>query len=539
MDRSSGEAQPWLGRGAALITIATAISRLTGLIRVVVVAYAMGATFLTDTYNSANTAPNLVFELLAAGVLTSVFVPTFVDNIVKGKEKDTWDAGNAMTSVALVALIGISLLVMLLAPAIMRLLLLGRTEDHSDAVAVGTDLLRLFAPQIIFYGVGMIMTGALHAHRRFGMAAVAPIFNNVVVIGVYLTYAAMRGDAPPSVDSVTSAQIWVLGAGTTLGVVAMTLCLVPSLRRLGWRFRFRPDLRHPSVARGARLGAWALGYAGGYQAGLIVVVILANRIQGGVAGYQWAYTFFYLPHALFGVPIFNVLFTAMAEHEAKGEREAVSERLGQGLAMLGFILIPVATGLAVLAYAVSTITLDYGVMNQSGADLVAKIMIGFAPGLPFYSAFLVFTRGFYAIGDARTPALVNLATVALTTAMGTVAFFALPQGWEIAGLAFGHSAGFLIGALVLGTLLRRRLGTVRSLASVPTFLRQIFSAALAGVAMTVVVSLFDTAFKGQALAAVVLAAGLGAVVYASVAIATGAREPARLLALARSFRGRR
>jgi putative peptidoglycan lipid II flippase len=539
MDRSTGETQPWMGRGAALITIATAISRLTGLMRVVVVAYAMGATFLTDTYNSANTAPNLVFELVAAGVLTSVFVPTFVDHIVKGKEKDTWEAGNAMTSVALVALIGISLLVMLLAPAIMRLLLVGRAEDQAEAVAVGTDLLRLFAPQIIFYGVGMIMTGALHAHRRFGMAAVAPIFNNVVVIGVYLIYAAMRGESAPSIDSVTSAQIWVLGAGTTLGVVAMTLCLVPSLRRLGWHFRFRPDVRHPSVTRGARLGAWALGYAGGYQAGLIVVLILANRIQGGVAGYQWAYTFFYLPHALFGAPIFNVLFTAMAEHEAKGQRTAVAERLKQGLAMLGFILVPVATGLAVLAYAISTTTLDYGVMNRSGVDLVARVMIGFAPGLPFYSAFLVFTRGFYAIGDARTPALVNLATVGLTTAIGAAAFFALPSGWEVAGLAFGHSAGFLVGAVVLGALLRRRLGAQSPLADLPVLLRHVLSAAVAGVAMTGVVSFFDTGVKEQALAAIALGAVVGALLYTGVAVAVGAGEPARLLALTRSFRGRR
>ncbi len=539
MERPSAETQPWMGRGAALITLATAVSRLTGLIRIVVVAYAMGATFLTDTYNSANTAPNLVFELLAAGVLTSVFVPTFVDHIVKGKERDTWEAGNAMTSVALLALVGISLLVMLFAPAIMRLLLVGRTEDRADAVAVGTDLLRLFAPQIIFYGVGMIMTGALHAHRRFGMAAVAPIFNNVVVIGVYLAYASMRGDSPPSVDSVTSSQIWVLGAGTTLGVVAMTLCLLPSLHRLGWRFRFRPDVRHPSVTRGARLGAWALGYAGGYQAGLIAVLILANRIQGGVAGYQWAYTFFYLPHALFGVPIFNVLFTAMAEHEAKGEREALSERLRQGLAMLGFILVPVATGLAVLAHAVSTMTLDYGVMNQSGVDLVAKIMIGFAPGLPFYSAFLVFTRGFYAIGDARTPALVNLATMALTTVIGAAAFFALPHGWEVAGLALGHSAGFFVGASVLGTLLKKRLGTRRSLVDIQTFMGQVFSAAVAGVAMTLIVDLFDTSVKEQAVAAAVLGAIVGTVVYTGVALATGAREPGRLLAVARSLKDRR
>ena len=447
-----------LARGAALITVATAVSRVTGFIRVVVVAAAMGTTFLANTYQTANTAPNVVFELVAAGVLTSIFVPTFVSYLVKGREQEGWQAANALASAALVALVALSLVVAALAPWIMKLLTIGVADPglRSREVALGATFLRLFAPQIAFYGAGMIMTGALHAHRRFALPAIAPILNNVVVICVYLGYAAMRGQRDPSVTGITDAEVFLLGAGTTAGVIAMTLCLVPQLRRLGWRFRFKLDLSHPAVRKGARLGVWALGYAGGYQAGLIVVLLLANKVEGGVAAYQWAYTFFYLPHALFAIPLFHVLFTAMSEHVARDEAGRFLERLRDGLGMLAFLLLPLSAFLFVVADGLTRLTLEYGVMTETGAEQVAVVLVAFVVGLPTYSAFLVYTRAFYAFGEVKTPALINAASVAAASIFGALFFFALPDEAAVAGLALGHSLGFALGLLLIARAFGRR-----------------------------------------------------------------------------------
>ena len=452
-----------LARGAALITIATAVSRLTGFVRVIVVAAAMGTTFLANTYQTANTAPNVVFELVAAGVLTSIFVPTFVGYLVKGQEEEGWDAANALASVALVALVALSLFVAALAPWIMRLLTIGVTDPQlrSEEVALGATFLRLFAPQIAFYGAGMIMTGALHAHRRFALPAIAPILNNVVVIGVYLAYAAMRGGRDPSVSGITDAEVFLLGAGTTAGVIAMTVCLVPQLARLGWRARFNFDLSHPAVRRGARLGVWALGYAGGYQAGLIVVLLLANKVEGGVAAYQWAYTFFYLPHALFAIPVFHVLFTAMSEHIARDESAQFMGRLRDGLGMLAFLLLPLSAFLLVVADGLTQLTLQYGVMTEAGADQVAIVLIAFVVGLPTYSAFLVYTRAFYAFGEVKIPALVNAASVAASSVFGALFFLLLPDRAAVAGLALGHSLGFALGSLLISRAFARRWSSPR------------------------------------------------------------------------------
>ena len=527
-----------LARGAAATTVATAISRLTGFIRVVVVAGAMGTTFLANTYQTANTAPNVVFELVAAGVLTSVFVPTFVEYLVRGERDEGWRAANALSSVALLGLIALALVIGLCAPLIMRALTLGVANDRlrADEIALGSTFLRLFAPQIVFYGVGMIMTGALHAHRRFALPAVAPIFNNAVVIVVYLSYAFMRGDRPPSVTGITAAETWVLGAGTTLGVVAMTVCLVPQLRRLGWRFKLSLDLSHPAVKKGARLGVWALGYAGGYQAGLIVVLLLANRIQGGVAAYQWAYTFFYLPHALFGVPIFNVLFTAMSEHAARDEVEGAITRLREGLAMLAFILVPIAAFLFVTAEIVAQLTLRYGVMTTAGSDLIGRVLQAFAIGLPSYSAFLVFTRAFYAIGDTKTPALINAITVVLASAAGAGLFAVASPGWEVPGLALGHSVGFFIGTVVMARVFARRAGSRGGTRVSSSITRALFIGAIAGAAMLLVESVLASDSNGAALVALLATAATGTLLYVGGMAALKAPELRRIGRLAATSR---
>jgi putative peptidoglycan lipid II flippase len=532
---SVAQPQGSLARGAAVITLATAVSRITGLVRVIVVAAAMGTTFLANTYQTANTAPNVVFELVAAGVLTSVFVPTFVDYLVKGRQDEGWQAANALTTIAIVGLVAIALIVALLGDPIMRLLTLGVDDPilRAQEVSLGATFLRLFAPQVVFYGAGMIMTGALHANRRFAIAAIAPILNNVVVIGVYVAYALLRGDDPPTVDGITTTQTLVLGLGTTLGVVAMTVCLIPQLKSLGWHFRFKWAPRHPAVRKAAHLGVWALGYAGGYQAGLIVVLMLANGVEGGVAAYQWAYTFFYMPHALFAVAIFHVLFPAMSENAARGEPEELLNRLRDGLRMLAFILLPTAALMLAGAGAISKLTLEYGVMTESGAELIARVLAAFVIGLPTYSTFLVATRAYYALSDTKTPAIVNGVAVLISSALGVFLFTAASSDWSVPGLALAHSAAFAIAAVVLVHLLARRLGTVATRDLKVSIGRSLSASLLALAVAGAVTFALPEATKLEALLSLTTASAAGAGIYLAVMTLAGAPELRRFAALSK------
>jgi putative peptidoglycan lipid II flippase len=527
--RAGADQGPSLARGAAVISAATAVSRATGFLRVVVVAGAMGTTYLANTYQTANTAPNVVFELVAAGVLTSVFVPTFVEHIVSGDAGEGSRAVAALTSVAVVTLAALAGLLALIAPLAMRLLTIGVTDDALRAreIALGSTWLRMFAPQVLFYGVGMIMTAALHAHRRFALAAIAPIANNVVVIAVYLSYALMRGARPPTLGAITPAEVAVLGIGTTLGVVAMTACLVPGLRRIGWSWRWSWRPTDPIVRRAARLGSWALGYAGGYQAGLVIVLLLANRVRGGVAAYQWAYTFFFVPHALLAIPIGSVTFPAMSEHIARGESEAFLARLREALGMLVFLLVPLAGLLALLAQPVAELTLRYGVMGAAGVALVGRVLAAFALGLPTYSAFLTLTRAYYALGDTRTPALVNAGGVALSSAAGVALFLLLPETWAVPGLALGHSLGFALATVILARLMPRRvqaptLGLARGV------VRAIVLGALALTAAAVVHALLPSSTRIAALFDVVCSAGACGLLYTALMTRARAAEVAKV-----------
>lgn len=317
----------------------------------------------------------------------------------------------------------------------------------------------------------------------------------------------------------------------------MTLCLVPQLRRLGWRFRLSFDPSHPAVKRGARVGVWALGYAGGYQAGLIVVLLLANRIEGGVAAYQWAYTFFYLPHALFGIPIFNVLFTAMSEHAARDEVTGAITRLREGLAMLAFILVPIAAGVIVTAEMVAQLTLRYGAMTTAGSELVGRVLQAFALGLPAFSAFLVYTRAFYALGDTKTPALLNAATVAIASATGAVFFTIASPGWEVPGLALGHSLGFVIGSAAMSRAFVRKAGSGGGTKAASAIVRSVAVGAGALAAMLAVgnVPAWSPSNSGTLLALIVTAAA-GAFVYLGGMAALGSPELRRLRTFARRAR---
>jgi putative peptidoglycan lipid II flippase len=321
--------------------------------------------------------------------------------------------------------------------------------------------------------------------------------------------------------------------------VAMTVCLIPQLARLGWRFHFTWDPSHPAVRKGARIGAWALGYAGGYQAGLIIVLVLANRIEGGVAAYQWAYTFFYLPHALFAVPVFNVLFTAMSEHVARGEESALLERMRDGLGMLAFILMPTAALMVATAEPMAQVSLQYGSMTSAGASLVARVLAVFAIGLPAYSAFLIFTRAYYALGDTRTPALVNAATVAIAGGTGALFFTLFADDWKVPGLALGHSIGFFVGSVILTRLFNKQVGTVGSTKLSATVTRAFVLSLGALAVMALMRSVGPEASRSGYLLTFVVTAGAGALVYVGGMYLLRAPELQRISGLVTGGRGRK
>jgi putative peptidoglycan lipid II flippase len=446
-------------RNTAVMSVGTALSRLTGFLRLAAMAYALGIaeTRLADAYNIANITPNIIYELALGGILSSVFVPVFVEWLQARGREPAWDVARRIFTITAVTLTVICILGVAVAPWIIRLYTVGVPPGQRIVVEdFATFFLRWFMPQIVFYGLGSAAIGLLNAHRRFAVPMFAPILNNLVVIGAFLLFSAMSH--PNQTVLATGPQKLVLAIGTTLGVVVMTIALWPSLRSLGFRFRWRFGWHDEAVIRIAHLAKWVVVYVVANQLGYLIVVILAARVEGGYTAYSAAFMLFQLPHAIFVVSVFTALLPALSSRWVAGDRTAFRELLARGIRWTAVIVIPAALGYIALAIPIVRLLLQHGVAGPRSTDLVASILVFFSLGLFSFSTFQLLLRAYYSMQDTRTPALVNVAAVGLNIVADLV--YVLALGLGVRGLALGHATAYTFGSLALLFLLRRKLGRI-------------------------------------------------------------------------------
>ena len=369
-------------RNTVVMTVGTTLSRVTGYVRIAAQTAALGVTVgaLGDVYTRANTTPNIVYELILGGILTSVFVPVFVDHQRRLGRDAAFDLGRRILTLALVLLSSVALVGIIFAPQIMRLYLAAsEAADRQAQIELGVFLLRWFMPQVVFYGIGAIAGGLLNAERRFAAPMFAPILNNLVVIATFAAYAMIRAEGAPTVERITWLERTVLGAGTTLGVVAMTVALWPSLRATGFRWRLSGGWTHPGIKRVIGLSGWVLVYVAANQVAYLAIIVLAGGI--GVARfpvYATAFIIFLLPHSIFAVSIFTALVPAMAERWSDGDREGVRERFSLGLRDTIVVIVPAALAFIVLAEPIISLLLEHGQADQQDAELIARTLQAFA-----------------------------------------------------------------------------------------------------------------------------------------------------------------
>jgi putative peptidoglycan lipid II flippase len=472
-------------RSAAVMSGGTLLSRVTGLLRVTVTLAALGFTVVSDAYNTANTTPNIIYELVLGGVLTSVFVPVLVGRAKERGRSEQFEATERFLTIALVVLSVVAIAGAIAAPWIMHLYLSGVSDPvrRAQEAELGTFFLRWFMPQIVFYGLGAIAAGLLTANRRFAAQMYAPVLNNLAVILTMFVFIAMRGPSLPSVAALTLAEKTVLAAGTTLGVIAMTLALWPALRRIRFRWHLRWDWRHETVRHLFHLGRWVIVYVAANQAAYLIIIIFASRISvGAYTAYSQAFVFFSLPHAIVAVSIFTALLPGLAERWGTGDRDGVRELFSRGFRDTMVAMIPAAAGYVVLAGPIVGLLADHGVVREADLPVMARTLAGFALGLPFFSAFQLLTRTLYATHDSRTPALVNIGVGVVNIGADLALAFGLHRG--VTGLALGHAASYLFGSIVLFAIVRRRLGGAdeRAIGAtlVRTLLASVITAAAAG-----------------------------------------------------------
>jgi putative peptidoglycan lipid II flippase len=464
---------PGLLRSNVVVALGTATSRITGLLRVGALAYALGLTVLADSYNLANTTPNIIYELLLGGVLSAALVPLFTKHL---EERDD-EATSAVISVAVIILAAITAFAVIAAPIIVRLYLGSGAPTEKTTV----DLARFILPEIFFYGLMALFSAMLNARRRFFAPAWSPVLNNVIVIAVVLLVAHILRDGHDGFFGFSDhdAVLLLLGIGSTLGIAVMSLSLWPALRHAGVRLRFRPQFRHPSVRRLLGLSGWTIGYVIANQVALLVVYRLASGLPAGsLSTYVYAFTFFQLPHGLLAVSIMTTFGPELARAHLRRDRRGFQSQASLGLRMTVALVLPAAAAYIVLGRPFVALALQRGGLREAGATEVADALSAFAWGLAGFSAYLFILRCFYARGDARTPFIVNVAENIINIVLALV----LVHRYDVRGLSWAYALAYLVAAALAFAVLESRVPGFDVRGIVVALARLVLAAVTAGLA---------------------------------------------------------
>jgi putative peptidoglycan lipid II flippase len=512
-------------RSSVVVAVGTALSRLTGFLRIAAIAYALGVTALAGTYSYANETPNIVYELLLGGVLTATLVPLFVRHF----EASDDDAASAVFTVSILVLVAITVIGVLIAPWIVDLYTL-RVHGPNRAMQqeLATDLLRLFMPQMLFYGIATLATAMLNARRRFAAAAFAPTLNNLVVIAAFLTLARVT-ENPVTVRSVLNDDglVLLMGLGTTAGIVVMALALLPALRRARVHLRYLPAFRHPAVATLVRVSGWTIGYVIANQIALFVVTVLGNGTPGGPFVYISAYAFFQLPHGLLAVSLATTFAPELASAAARNNIDALRSQLSRGLRLTALVVAPAAAIYLGLARPIVVALLQRGAFTGGDAVDVADTLAAFAVGLLPFSLYLFSLRAFTSRLDTFTPFWINCIENAVNIALA----FPLYSWLGIPGLALAFSLAYVVGAALVLFVLHRDLHGVDGRRLASTGLRVVSAALVVAAVSWGIARGIGWASTGEAVLAAVVGMTVGTAVYLGLLVVLRVDELRILTAL--------
>ena len=428
----------------------------------VVIAAVLGTTYLGNTFQASNSVSNVLFELLAAGALSAVLVPTFVDLLGRGADRRAEEVAGGVLSIALAGLTVVSLLGVVFAPQLAQLLTAG-VDDPAIASAqqeLATFLLRFFVPQVLLYALGAVATAVLQAQGRFAISAIAPIGNTIVLVGALLVFRSMAGP-DPGLDLDTGEKL-CLALGGTLGVAAFVGIPAAGLRWSGFRFRLGVSraVHDPDVRRLLRLSGWAVLQHSGAGVLLGAALIAAGGLPGGVVAYQLAMVVFLAPYGVLAQPIHTVVLPRLATAVANGDGEGLRGAMRWAVDAMAVVTLPVAAVLIAMSEPIMRVLAFGEAAEGDGPTLLGAALLGLAVGIPVYGTFLLLTRAAYALGDSRTPAVAALGSALLGAVAMIVAGTAVEGPDRLAAIGGGHSLAFLLGGAWLALRLRPHIGPV-------------------------------------------------------------------------------
>ncbi len=471
-----------LFRSMLSISAATVLSRVTGFLRVAVQAAILATGVVANAYTVAALIPRLIYELFLGGIFYSIIIPLLVDRRTNNGEEDARRLTDTLFTL-LIPLMGVAALIGFVSarPLVQLATDFGDAPDLSpaqvqEAADLAVLLFRIFVLQMVFYVISTLATGILQSHRRFFLPTFVPVLNNLIIVASFFAYDALD-DRDPIL------AIYVLGIGVNIGIAAMALALVPSMWRLG--YRFRPRFSHPALSDAARLAAPMLVLV----AASVGVQFFANLFASQFAAIPdilYAFAVFSLPFGIFVVAVATALMPELSEKHSRGDADGYRETFSFGLRLVALVTIPSTVGLVVLAEPVVALLYERGDFGPADTANVATILVAYAVGLLGYGTYFFLIRAFYSRQNTMIPAFLNVALLLVYVAL---AYGLIQLTESVTGVALalsGANAVIAVAGLAATRYQIKRIGgrvLLRSLAKILFAGGAMYAVARAGVAL--------------------------------------------------------
>jgi len=445
-------------RSAGVVSIAVAMSRVTGLVRESIMARLFGAGLIYDAFMLGFRIPNLTRDLFAEGALSSAFVPTFTDYLSTRDKPQAARLANLVASAIILVVGAVCALGMIFAPVLVHLLAPGYAAVPGK-FELAVRMTRIMFPFLLVVALAAQAMGVLNACNRFGVPAMASTFFNIGSVGFGIFIGYVLG------PSLRLSHIEGMAVGVVLGGALQLAWQLPSLHALGFRFRPMIDWQDPGLVRIMKLMVPAILGNAAVQINVMVNTNLASTIfdpqrgyDGPVSWLSYAFRFMQLPLGLFGVAMASATLPSISRSAASGQMDEFRKTLSKSLGMVFLLTVPSSVGLIVLGKSIIGAIYQGGKFHLYDTQQTALALSCYAVGLAGYAALKVLTPAFYALGDARMPMIVSLCSIGINYAAAYTMIRVAKIGH--AGLAMSTSAVALFGFVVLFALLRARIGGV-------------------------------------------------------------------------------
>ncbi len=493
-------------RSTLTMSMATLLSRITGFARTWACAFALGNTLLASSYNIANNVPNMLYELIAGGILSTAFLPVYLAHLEQKGKQDAGIFASNLMGLAIMALGLISLLGSIFAPQVIATQTFMSDSEESQ---LAIYLFRFLSFEVVFYGIGAILSGILNAHKSFLWPALGPVFNNVVTVITMVGYVFVAQ------VSTHAAIIW-LAVGTVLGVVAMFGVQIPAFLKLKIPFKIHINIHDPAIKETLKIAAPAMAFV----IFNLIVVSVRNAFSMGVsdngpATLSYAWMWYQFPYGVLAVALSTAMLTEMSTASANSDWPLFRQNARQGLSGTLFLIIPLASLMMVLAQALAAIY-HAGAFTEQDVEIVAQVLRTWCISLPFYAGYMYLYRAFSAMKD--------LAKITWIDACGRVVqaglYALLTMGigsWEglgLVGIPISDAIFYCVMFFVLALVLRKKVGAYGLAGVIASAARSLIASAVATFVVFMIYTNFgNTDGIAQAFITVICCGMVGLIIY--------------------------